>query len=92
MAEVIYKAGDVIVAKREYGDGSEIGVVDHDFNDGDSWVRCTTKSDPNMTSFRVPGLNPELDCSGQGTFTSATARRLRQPLLIAPKQVGAIRW
>jgi len=59
MPEPIYKAGDVIVAKREYGDATEIGVIDHDFNEGDSWVRCATKSDPNMTSFRVPGLDPE---------------------------------
>ena len=59
MTEPIFKAGDVIVARKEYGDGSELGVIDHDFNEGDDWVRCTTKSDPNMTSFRVPGLNPE---------------------------------
>ena len=59
MPEVIYKAGDVIVAQKEYVDATEIGVVDHDFNEGDDWVRCTTKSEPNMTSFRVPGLDPE---------------------------------
>ena len=58
MSEPIFKKGDIIVASKPHG-SDELGVIEQDFHDGADWVQATTKSHPNMTSFRAPGFRPK---------------------------------
>ena len=56
-----YKRMDVVCVQDDYDkDQWHFGIVDHDFNEGDLWVRATLKEDDGCsTTMRVPGYEPK---------------------------------
>jgi len=55
-----FKRTDVVMIRDRFDTEKEsLGLILHDFNEGDHWIKAEAKTSPNSTSMMAPGFTPE---------------------------------